>query len=67
MKDFLTYEQYNSTKIDTLDLNKGFNLIVGKNGSGKSSYLKAISYVLTDQYNGLSKQQKRGFFNNIAS
>ena len=47
-------------------LNKGCNLIVGKNGSGKSSFLKAIIYVLSDRYSDYTKQQKRGLFNNIA-
>jgi structural maintenance of chromosome 3 (chondroitin sulfate proteoglycan 6) len=39
---------------------------VGKNGSGKSSFLKAIIWVLSDRFSALSKQQKRGMLNNIA-
>jgi len=49
-----------------LCLNSGCNLILGKNGSGKSSFLKAIMYVLSDRYSNLTKQQKRGLLNNIA-
>ena len=65
MKDFLTYEKFGPDS--NLDLSPGFNLIIGKNGNGKSSLLKAISYVLTDQFNHCTKQQKRSFFNNIAA
>ena len=47
-------------------LKSGCNLIVGNNGTGKSSFLKAIIYVLSDRYSDYTKQQKRGLFNNIA-
>ena len=49
-----------------LGLSSGCNLILGKNGSGKSSFLRAIMYVLSDRYSNLTKQQKRGLLNNIA-
>jgi chromosome segregation ATPase len=47
-------------------LSAGCNLVLGKNGSGKSSFLTAILYVLSDRFNGISKQQKRSMLNNIA-
>jgi structural maintenance of chromosome 3 (chondroitin sulfate proteoglycan 6) len=37
-------------------LSAGCNLILGKNGCGKSSFLTAILYVLSDRFNGVSKQ-----------
>lgn len=49
-----------------LGLSKGCNLILGKNGSGKSSFLTAILYVLSDKFAGTTKQQKRSMLNNIA-
>jgi structural maintenance of chromosome 3 (chondroitin sulfate proteoglycan 6) len=61
IKDFLTYQDF------TLDmLAPRCNLVLGKNGSGKSSFLKAIIYVLSDRYSNWTKQQKRGLLNNIA-
>ena len=61
IKDFLTYKDF------TLDtLSQKCNLVLGKNGSGKSSFLKAIIYVLSDRYSNWTKQQKRGLLNNIA-
>jgi chromosome segregation ATPase len=47
-------------------LSKGCNLILGKNGSGKSSFLNAIQFVLSDRYAGATKQVKRAMLNNIA-
>ena len=61
IKDFLTYKDF------TLDtFSQKCNLVLGKNGSGKSSFLKAIIYVLSDRYSNWTKQQKRGLLNNIA-
>ena len=59
----MTFQEF---EIGGSSLNPGCNLILGKNGCGKSSFLKAIIYVLSDRFSHLSKQQKRGFLNNIA-
>ena len=49
---FLTYEKLEMTD---LKLDKGCNLILGKNGSGKSSFLQAIIFVLSDKFKAMSK------------
>jgi len=42
-------------------------LILGKNGSGKSSLLHAILWVLSDKYGShFPKSQKRALLNSIA-
>lgn len=46
-------------------LSPGCNLILGKNGSGKSSFLNALIYVLSDRFSGLPKHKKRSMLNSI--
>ena len=65
VKDFLTYRDMQVINVDGA-LSSGLNVLLGKNGSGKSSLLKAISYVLTDRFSSLTKQQRRGLLNNLA-
>ena len=65
VKDFLTYAGTQVLRDDT-ELSQSINAFIGKNGSGKSSLLKAITFILTDKYSGLTKQQKRGLLNNLA-
>ena len=65
MKDFLTYAGKHVLENET-ELSQSINAFVGENGSGKSSLLKAITFVLTDNYIGLTKQEKRGLLNNLA-
>lgn len=36
-------------------------MILGKNGTGKSSFLQAFQFALSDQFKKLSKQEKRKF------
>jgi len=66
IKDFLTYQDFKMESSGDQGLSAGCNLILGKNGSGKSSFLTAVLYVLSDRFSGVSKQQKRSMLNNIA-
>jgi structural maintenance of chromosome 3 (chondroitin sulfate proteoglycan 6) len=50
IKNFLTYQEFVMEGEGNDGLNPGCNIILGKNGSGKSSFLKAIIYVLSDRY-----------------
>ena len=45
----------------TVELDTGCNLILGKNGSGKSNYIQAVLFALSDKFKSLSKQEKRKF------
>lgn len=66
IKDFLTYQDFCVESTAGAGLSKGCNLILGKNGSGKSSFLNAVQFVLSDKYSANSKQAKRAMLNNIA-
>ncbi|KAM0746239.1 structural maintenance of chromosome protein 3 [Meredithblackwellia eburnea MCA 4105] len=37
----------------------GLNLLVGRNGSGKSNFFSAIRFVLSDQYTSLSREERQ--------
>ena len=37
---------------------KGFNVVVGRNGAGKSNFFSAIEFVLSDEYSNLSPQER---------
>ena len=54
IKDFLTYRDVQVINVDG-NMSPGLNVLLGKNGSGKSSLLKAIAYVLTDRFSSLTK------------
>ena len=55
---FLSYEKLEMAE---LKLDRGCNLILGKNGSGKSSFLQAIIFALSDKFKSMTKQEKRKF------
>jgi len=40
-------------------LNEGVNLVIGSNGHGKSNFLDAIIFVLTDKYSNLRQEDKK--------
>ena len=54
MTGFKTYRT--ETIID--DFSPHCNLVLGKNGSGKSNFLDAVQFVLTDKYASLSGEQR---------
>ncbi|ONH68726.1 Chromosome segregation protein sudA [Cyberlindnera fabianii] len=56
IQGFKTYK--NTTVID--DLSPGHNVVVGRNGSGKSNFFAAIRFVLSDQYTRMSKEERQG-------
>jgi structural maintenance of chromosome 3 (chondroitin sulfate proteoglycan 6) len=37
----------------------GLNLLVGRNGSGKSNFFSAIRFVLSDAYTSMSREEKQ--------
>ena len=41
------------------ELSKGINLIIGANGNGKSNFLDAFTYVLTDKYWNMRQEDKK--------
>jgi structural maintenance of chromosome 3 (chondroitin sulfate proteoglycan 6) len=56
IQGFKTYK--NTTVID--DISPGHNVVVGRNGSGKSNFFAAIRFVLSDQYTRMSKEERQG-------
>ncbi|KAH3679475.1 hypothetical protein WICMUC_000965 [Wickerhamomyces mucosus] len=56
IQGFKTYK--NTTIID--DISPGHNVVVGRNGSGKSNFFAAIRFVLSDQYTRMSKEERQG-------
>uniref|UniRef100_A0A914ZZV2 SMC hinge domain-containing protein n=1 Tax=Parascaris univalens TaxID=6257 RepID=A0A914ZZV2_PARUN len=44
------------------DLSPNHNVIVGRNGSGKSNFLFAIEFVLSDKFSSLSSVRRRELF-----
>ena len=45
------------------DLSSRHNVIVGRNGSGKTNILNAIQFVLSDEFNGLNANQRQQLVN----
>ncbi|XP_053665505.1 structural maintenance of chromosomes protein 3-like [Anopheles marshallii] len=43
------------------------NVVVGRNGSGKSNFFSAIEFVLSDEYNNLRQSERVGLINKGAS
>ncbi|XP_050076677.1 structural maintenance of chromosomes protein 3-like [Anopheles maculipalpis] len=43
------------------------NVVVGRNGSGKSNFFSAIEFVLSDEYNNLRQSERSGLINKGAS
>lgn len=55
IKNFKSYRDF--SLVETLDTN--VNLIIGSNGHGKSNFLDAIIFVLTDKYSNLRHEDKK--------
>ncbi|KDN48180.1 putative SMC3 [Tilletiaria anomala UBC 951] len=45
----------------------GHNVIVGRNGSGKSNFFSAIRFVLSDQYATLTREERQGLLHDSSS
>lgn len=56
IQGFKTYR--NTTEIDSLSPN--LNVVVGRNGSGKSNFFSAIRFVLSDAYSHLTREERQG-------
>lgn len=56
IQGFKTYK--NTTIIDELSPN--LNVVVGRNGSGKSNFFAAIRFVLSDAYTHMTREERQG-------
>lgn len=56
IQGFKTYK--NTTIID--DLSSRHNVVVGRNGSGKSNFFAAIRFVLSDAYTHMNREERQG-------
>ena len=45
-------------KISVGPFHEGFNVILGRNGAGKSNFFSAIEFVLSDKYTNLKQEQR---------
>ena len=56
----VTLEGFKSYKSKTVigPLHEGFNVVVGRNGSGKSNFFAAIEFVLSEEYGNLKQDQR---------
>ena len=56
----VTLEGFKSYKSKTIigPLHEGFNVVVGRNGSGKSNFFAAIEFVLSEEYGNLKQDQR---------
>lgn len=55
IQGFKTYK--NATVID--DLSPHCNVVVGRNGSGKSNFFAAIRFVLSDAYTHMTREERQ--------
>lgn len=56
IQGFKTYK--NTTVVD--DLSPKFNVVLGRNGSGKSNFFSAVRFVLSDAYTNMSRDERQG-------
>ena len=56
IQGFKTYK--NATVIDLLSPHH--NVVVGRNGSGKSNFFAAIRFVLSDAYTHMEREERQG-------
>lgn len=55
VRGFKTYK--NETIIE--DFSPHYNVVIGRNGSGKSNFFAAIRFVLSDAYNNMSREERQ--------
>jgi structural maintenance of chromosome 3 (chondroitin sulfate proteoglycan 6) len=49
------------------EFSPGHNVVVGRNGSGKSNFFAAIRFVLSDAYTSLSKEERQALLHDSSS
>uniref|UniRef100_A0A182LZD3 Structural maintenance of chromosomes protein n=1 Tax=Anopheles culicifacies TaxID=139723 RepID=A0A182LZD3_9DIPT len=59
------FKSYTHEIVD--QLHPRHNVVVGRNGSGKSNFFGAIEFVLSDEYNNLRQSERVGLINKGAS
>ncbi|PAV56980.1 hypothetical protein WR25_16746 [Diploscapter pachys] len=57
--DFLSYKG----RVEITDFSQHLNVVVGRNGSGKSNFFKAIEFVLTDSYKNVRERDRLSLIN----
>lgn len=45
----------------------GLNVVVGRNGSGKSNFFSAIRFVLSDAYTSMSREERQGLLHDSST
>lgn len=57
----ITVQGFKSYKEQTVieDLSPRHNVVVGRNGSGKSNFFAAIRFVLSDAYTHMSREERQ--------
>lgn len=57
----LTIQGFKSYRDATIveEFSPGVNVVVGRNGSGKSNFFSAIRFLLNDQYNALGREERQ--------
>ena len=60
---YVTVQGFKSYRdaVKTDELHSGHNIVVGRNGSGKSNFFNAIQFVLSEDYSRLSPEQRQSF------
>lgn len=58
----ITVQGFKTFKASTIvdDLSPDFNVVVGRNGSGKSNFFAAIRFVLSDAYTHMTREERQG-------
>ncbi|ODV92163.1 hypothetical protein CANCADRAFT_42779 [Tortispora caseinolytica NRRL Y-17796] len=62
IKGFKSYK--GEVIVDNID--PGVNVIVGRNGSGKSNLFAALRFVLSDSYNNISQEEKNSLLHEVS-
>ncbi|CEH15344.1 structural maintenance of chromosome protein 3 [Ceraceosorus bombacis] len=65
----LTIQGFKSYRDQTAidELSPGSNVVVGRNGSGKSNFFSAIRFVLSDAYTSMSREERQALLHDSSS
>lgn len=65
----LTIQGFKSYRDQTAvaEFSPGHNVVIGRNGSGKSNFFSAIRFVLSDQYTSLSREERQALLHDSSS